>query len=247
MIPTRRRRTAIALCASSLWLAVPGTAAAESYTVAQRTIEVETPSAYCRLDRNRTAENELFRVIEEVNAGLNRVLSVFVDCDELAQWRHGAMVTIERHGQVLTPAEEVAYAGLPRRIFLDELQKVMGSAFASGLEQGRDRMAAVLPKLKLGEVRSLGLLATDDLALYAGMAEHLASNDGNRVIAGIVAMTLVNQVPVSVNLYRTYEGPESIDALLVEQRQFLRTLTAGNETLDSQRHPAGRTQALKGG
>lgn len=247
MIPVRRHRTAIALCASSLWLGVPGTAAAESYTVAQRTLEVETPSAYCRLDRNRTAEDELFRVIEKVNAGLNRVLSVFVDCNELAQWRQGAMATIERYGQVLTPAQEIAYAGLPRRIFLEELEKVMGSAFASGLEQGRDRMAAVLPKLKLGEVRSLGLLATDDLALYAGMAELLASTEGNRVIAGIVAMTLVNEVPVSVNLYRTYEGPESIDALLVEQQQFLRDLMAGNGTLESRQLPSGRAQALKGG
>lgn len=247
MIPTRRRRAAIALCASSLLLAVPETAAAEIYTVAQRPLEVETPSAYCRLDRDRTAEDALFRVIEEVNAGLNRVLSVFVDCDELAQWRQGVMVTIERYGQVLTPAEEIAYAGLPRRIFLDELQKVMGSAFATGLEQGRDRMAAVLPKLKLGEVRSLGLLATDELALYAGMAELMAGNEGARVIAGIVAMTLINEVPVSVNLYRTYEGPESIDALLVEQQKFLRELMAGNETLESRQKPTGRAQALNGG
>lgn len=242
----RRYRALFALCASSLWLAAPGTVAAEIHTVAQRILEVEIPPAYCRLDRNRTAEDELFRVIEDVNANLNRVLSVFVDCEELAQLRQGVMVAVERYGQVLTPTKEVAYAGLPRRVFLDELQKVMGSAFVSGLEQGRDRMAAVLPNLKLGEVRSLGLLAVDDLALYAGMAELLAGNGGNRVIAGVVAMTLINEVPVSVNLYRTYEGPESIEALLVEQRQIVQSLMAGNKTVDSRTRPGGRSQALKG-
>ena len=246
MNSSRQHFALIALYTSSLWLAAPGPAAADIYTVAQRTLEVETPSAYCRLDRTKTAEDELFRAIEEVNANLNRVLSVFVDCEELAQWRQGIMAAIERYGQVLTPAKEVAYAGLPRRVFLDELQKVMGSAFVSGLEQGRDRMAAVLPNLKLGEVRSLGLLAVDDLAIYAGMAELLAGSDGNRVIAGVVAMTLINEVPISVNLYRTYEGPESIEALLIEQRQFLQGLMAGNKTVEGPKRTGGQSQALNG-
>jgi hypothetical protein len=208
---------------------------AASYEVAGRSVAVELPSDYCAIDKGIRAERELHEVIQQINAGMNRVLVVFVECQELRSWRRGEIDALTRYGQVLTPARETVFGDLDLSTFLGELRKVMDQAFAAGLQDGRSRALAVVPDLEVGEVRSLGVLAQDETAIYAGMAELLERGGGRLVMAGVVSMTLVNQVAVSVNLYRPYDDPASVETLLAEQKRLMEELLRRNATLESRR------------
>jgi len=223
------------IIAATVCLLFSGGLRAASYEVAGRSVAVELPPEYCAVDEGIRAERELHEVIQQINAGMNRVLVVFVDCRELLSWRRGEIDALTRYGQVLTPARETVFGDLHMSAFLGELRKVMDEAFAAGLQDGRSRALAVVPDLEVGEVRSLGVLAQDETAIYAGMAELLERGGGRLVMAGVVSMTLVNHVAVSVNLYRPYRDPASVEALLAEQKRFVRELLRRNVAQQSRR------------
>jgi hypothetical protein len=210
---------------------------AENITVAGRTLSIDLPPSYCVLDRSDPAEDEMFRIMERIQAGMNRVLVVFYDCAELARMRRGESNTFDRYGQILTPIREQAYPGITREVYFAELTKVFDRAFAIGARLGQENIGEVIPEIQIGEARSLGVLETDEAALYAGMLEKIAFEGEEFTVAAVISMTLVKDVPVSVNLYRPYEGDASIDLLLMEQQRFLRRLVQENEVLEGRLAP----------
>jgi hypothetical protein len=230
-------RAIAGLCAGILVLlalspASGGPALSERYRVAGRALAIEAPRSYCIIDPGIPDEAELFGFIEDVNAGLNRVLVVFVDCAELERWRRGEIAVLERYGNILTPIEETLYPGMARGVFLGELQKVMdGGALPLGAEAGQALLEAAAPALEVGESESLGILAVDEAALHAGVAQKLALDGQAVVILGIFSMTLINDVPLSVNLYQPLEDEATIERLVAEQRRFIRQLIERNRHL----------------
>ena len=67
----------------------------------------------------------------------------------------------------------------------------------------------------------------------AGVAQKLVLNGNEVVVAGIFAMTLIDQVPLSINIYRPYENRDTIERLMAEQRRFVGQLLKRNQTLQS--------------
>lgn len=229
----------------ALTLSLAGTSAlrAETLNVAGRSLTIELPGGYCALDRGNPVEDEMFKVMERIQAGTNRVLVVFYDCEELASMRRGESDTFDRFGQVLTPVGEQAYPGITREVYFEELRKVFDQAFAIGAQQGQENVTRVLPEMEIGEARSLGILYGDDAALYAGMAEKIGFEGLEFTLAAVIAMTLVKDVPISVNLYRPHEGETSFERLLMEQQRFLNSLVAKNEQLEGRLAPKPATPA----
>ncbi len=232
--PARHAMKASALAAAAFCF-LAGPAEAADFRIADRFLAIEPPPSYCAVDRGIAEENDLVEFIEQINAGLNRVLLVFVDCDELGLWRSGQVTLLQRYGQVLTPIEEVAYRGMPRTVFLEQLQMAMDRAIPVGVEAGRARMETVLPELEAGQTESLGVLEVDDLALYAAIAQKMGLGQTEIVMAGVFAMTLVKDVPISVNLYRPYDGGATIDTLAREQRNFIEHLMKKNDSFETRR------------
>ena len=221
----------VAFAAANAW--------AEDFSIAGRNLTVKVPGSYCALDRENPAEKEMFEVMERVQAGLNRVLLVFYDCAELRAMHRGELSTFGRYGQVLTPIREQAYPGISRDMFFAELRKVFDRAFAIGAERGRSNVERSVPDMQIGEARSLGILGTDPRALYAGMLEKVEFEGEVATVAAVVSVTLLKDVPVSVNLYRTYEDETSFDLLLEEQRNYMERLTRLNERLEGSAGPRG--------
>ena len=235
-----------ALLALVLSLAGTPSLHAETFTVAGRSLSVDLPAGYCALDRSDPVENQMFDVMERIQAGTNRVLLVFYDCEELASMRLGETDTFDRYGQVLTPSGEQAYPGIDRHIYFGELRKVFDQAFAIGAQKGQENVARVLPEMEIGEARSLGIVYEDDAALYAGMAEKISFGGGEFTVAAIIAMTMIKDVPISVNLYRPYAGDDSFGQLLMEQQPYLRSLVGQNEQLEGRLAPTPATPADDG-
>ena len=208
---------------AGIWLlfafspATGGSVSTERYQVAGRALAIEAPQSYCLVDPRLPAEAELFGFMEDVNAGMNRVLVVFVDCNELERWRKGEIAVLERYGNVLTPIEEIVYPGMARDVFLDELHKVMGGAPPLGVDAGQALLEAAAPALEVGQSESLGILVADEAALYAAVAQKLAHEGQAMVVLGIFSMTLVNDVPLSVNLYQPMDDATTIEQLIADE------------------------------
>jgi hypothetical protein len=229
VLPFGRRLSLV--FALALSPAAGGSALADSYRVAERSLILDPPSSYCLIDRSVKAEAELYRFMVETNADLNRVLAVFVDCAELQRWRAGELSLLERYGNILTPIEETAYPGVTRSAFLAELRKAMDWALPLGIAAGQARIEATVPELNVGQSESLGVIEADEAALYGGIAQRLEYEGRSFVLLGIFSMTLIKDVPLSVNLYRPLKDQQTVARLISEQRRFLQLLLARNRNL----------------
>lgn len=211
--------------------AASGPTLAASYQVAGRALDIEAPPSYCLLDPGIPAEAELLGNVEDANAGRNRVLVVFVNCEELASWRRGEVASLQRYGNVLTPIEQTVYPDMARGMFLDELSIAMGGTPPVGMEAGEMRLRAAAPALQVGQSESLGVLEADEFALYAGIARKLEFEGRAMVMLGIYSMTLVNAVPLSVNLFQPVDNGKAIENLIADQRRFLERLLERNRSV----------------
>jgi hypothetical protein len=223
-----------------------GSAWADDFSIAGRELSIKVPGTYCALDRDDPVEKEMFEVMEQVQDGLNRVLLVFYDCAELRAMHRGEHSSFGRYGQVLTPIREQAYPGISRDAFFAELRKVFDRAFAIGAERGRANVAKSIPDMQIGEARSLGILGTDPRALYAGMLEKVTFDGEVATVAAVVSVTLLKDVPISVNLYRSYEDEASFDVLLEEQRSYMERLMRLNEQLEGSTAPRSDPSGIDG-
>lgn len=239
MPPIKQKRVLSALTALALVTFAAGNTWAEDFSIAGRNVTVKVPGTYCILNRDDPVENEMFKVMERIQDGLNRVLLVFYDCAELRAMHRGEHSTFGRYGQVLTPVREQAYPGISREMFFAELRKVFDRAFAIGAERGRANVERNVPDMQIGEARSLGILGTDPRAFYAGMLEKVAFEGEVATVAAVVSVTLLKDVPISVNLYRTYQDETSFDLLLDEQRSYMERLTRLNEQFEGRAAPRG--------
>ena len=215
----------------ALSLAASNTVLAAPYEVAGRALDIEAPQSYCIVDPGVPSEADLFGSMEDANAGRNRVLVVFVDCDELESWRRGETAFLQRYGTVLTPIEQTVYPGMARGMFLEELRAAMGGTPPVGSVAGQGRLLEAAPALEVGQSESLGILEADDLALYAGIARKLEFEGRAMVMLGVFSMTLVNAVPLSINLYEPVEDEGSVGRLIAQHRRFLERLFERNRTI----------------
>jgi hypothetical protein len=225
--------------------AINAEASAETLTLAGRTVSLEPPAGYCALDPARPNEAELIAFNEKMQQPRNHVLMQLADCDELADFRNGKRDKFIRYGQYFTPVSDgtvKALAGYTRASFLAEGAKELPKLDSAALV---DEVAAKLREGAGGAVagaKFLGVLNEDDAGLYLGIAVGNVSVGNQTVSAGamgIVGLTLVNQISVSLGLYQANVGPEAVPDMLSRVRQTLGSIVranADNEARDSPRY-----------
>ena len=220
--------------AAAACVAIAGHAArAEQLVLAGQSVVVEAPAGYCALDRNRPEEAARIEAQEKGQAGLNRLVLAFVDCADLAKSRETGTYDYSKYGMTLVPLQsgEVSKAmGLSRREYVQAVAKQL-PAFdaAAAIENARKRLNDA--GASVNGVRMLGVLAQDDTALYFGIGldgiGNAAQGTQHRVL-GVVGLTLVNQVPMSMNLYRVDAEDDAIPELLAEDKASVAALLQAN-------------------
>ena len=83
----------------------------------------------------------------------------------------------------------------------------------------------------IGETRQLGLLDEDTSALYIGMIMHAVVDGQSDISAAAIAMTELNGLSISVNVYDDYQDAEFFEALLARARAIAAEVVALNPTL----------------
>lgn len=77
--------------------------------------------------------------------------------------------------------------------------------------------------------QDLGVLGTDDAAIYIGLLANAPAEDGSkRVLLGVTGMTVIKQLPVSMNLYEAKHPSSTVSRMLAIQQKNLAALVASN-------------------
>jgi hypothetical protein len=201
--------------------------------LAGQAVVVEAPPGYCAFDRNRPEEAVRIEMQEKGQAGYNRLALAFVDCQELAKDRETGDYEYSKYGMILVPLRDgkvTKAADLSPREYVETAARQF-SAFdpAHAIEAARARLSDA--GASVNGVRMLGVLAQDDTALYFGIGLDGVGNAEqarqHRVL-GVVGMTLVNQVPMSINLYRVDAEADDIPGLLAQNRASVAALLQAN-------------------
>lgn len=200
---------------------------AEPTTLLGRTIEAVIPTGYCEVGKH-PADAELVRRTIEGIGDLNQVLVLFANCKELEEFRHGKRSFLNNYGQILVqkPKGQLrALKGVTRPEFIS---KMAGRAdFSESLKKAEVRIRQFEPSYQ--SMENLGLLGTDANGLYIGLLLAMTGDTPQpRRIVGVVGMTLVKELPASVNLYQGYKASPDLAALLVRQKAAMNAFVQAN-------------------
>lgn len=199
---------------------------ATSVELLGRQISLVIPSGYCSIIGDPVfAEWE--RRIREIGGNSNVLLELFANCSDMQDFRAGRQRTLVDYGMILaqSPGGQVrAAVGISRAKYIanmmggkdptEALQKAMirASKFVSGYS-----------------AESLGMLGADGNGAYAGALLTLR-DDPNRSITVlcVAGLTLVKELPVSINLYVPFSTSQGLPLLLDRQKFALGRLVRAN-------------------
>jgi len=229
------RGNAARLILATLLAASIGASAARSETLmlGGRTVIVEPPSSYCALDPARPAEADLIAFNEKMQRPRNHVVMQLASCDELADFRAGKRESFDRYGQIFTAASDDAVksvVGYSRAEFLTEAARELPKLDSGPLIDEVTNKLRQTAGSDVSGIRFLGVLKQDGSGIYFGVAigDTPLANQPVASTMGVVGLTLVNQVSVSLGLYQINVGPEAMPGLLATVQQTLATLVQAN-------------------
>lgn len=205
-------------------------AQAATATINGVTIKADAPAGYCELSDGHPRDAELLTQTRQMLRGNNHLVLSFVKCDEVADFRKGRRDKLDNFGQVMVPMPK----GQFQRIYAAR-PAFVASLDASAKKIGSDTMKQVDAKLRAasgGELsvnQNLGVLGTDDSAIYFAVLTNAPAEDGSRrVLLGVSGMTVIKQLPVTINLYEV-KGPSSTASRMLSlQQKNLANLIAAN-------------------
>ncbi len=193
-----------------------------------RSIEAAIPTGYCEVGAH-PAEAEIGSRTREAIGNSNQILAMFADCKELEEFRKGRRTMLDNYGQILaqTPKGQLrALKGISRSEYI---RKISGKAndFTEAIKKGETRAKQFVTGLQT--VENLGLLSTDSNGLYTGVLMTMPDDTGRpRSIIGIVGMTLVKEMSISINLYQAYRNSPDLRGLLARQQAATATFVRVN-------------------
>jgi hypothetical protein len=202
-------------------------AQAASVTLLGRSIEIVIPNGYCEAGNN-PADAEMVRRTREGIGNSNQIIVLFADCRELEKFRRGKGSMLDNYGMILaqTPKGQLrAFKGVTRPEFI---QKISGKAnFSDAFKKAEARIKQIDPSLQSQE--NLGLLSTDSNGLYVGNLLTMTDDEGKpRTIVGVLGMTLVKELSISINLYQVYKKSPDLRGLLVRQQSAMAGFVRAN-------------------
>jgi len=199
-----------------------------------RPLRLVMPEGYCEVKRDTRFGRAAWHMQETLNENHNRVLLLFADCSELERKIADDNYRMRRHGNYLAPLRGGQVAPVPpgytRARALAELKEGaprLNAGEISNIVSERIRESEFDKQLRISGT-SLGYLADDAAAVYLGLGMWLEAGSGEKVrINGVIAMTLVVEHVVSINLYDDFDE-KALARLLEGQKSLARALISAN-------------------
>lgn len=234
------------LMLAALLMIVTHGALAQSERIVTRTfagvaVRLVIPPGYCLIERDSSQGKLFYDLQEKGNLGINVVAAMFADCKEWAKRQATPSYRVRRHGsylfQLTDSKETLIPAMYSREKYLRELTQLELRGLGLGSDASRDKInRTVNQRIKEAEVKTassvgqlnIGLIAVNEHALFYGMGATLNYSTESPRMSNVVAMTLVNGVPISINIYADYDPKGVFRRLLNQQKRNAERLVKAN-------------------
>jgi len=212
------------------------------FNFGQTNVTVRADNKYCALNATQKFDKAWLDVQIKSNAGNNEVVGAYLLCDELAQLRGGAPIANTRWIILLSPTQGGAKAGPISGVTRKQLIYLLAKEFDKGVSLDVDEINKSvnnatrevmgtndLPPIELSSSGAPSLLAKTDEGVFAGLKLQVTTADGPATIGAVIGMTLINDHMLSVNVYRQFEDPKTINMLLGEASAMIEKIVDLND------------------
>jgi hypothetical protein len=207
-----------------------GAAENKSVTLAGRDVTLVAPEGMCFYDRGQLWDMNDLAQQRKLDADTNVTLAGVADCAELEQIRVGRIRRLTRFGYVKSPLPSAGNQPLdvPREDFIAEVGQIYraqgATLVADAAEQTIEKVEQSRTELKMGGMTNLGIIYQEPDMVGVLLLSHIVQGELTFDRIAAVGFTLVNGIPVVVNLYREYEEPSVIRALTTESKAVMRSV-----------------------
>lgn len=202
-------------------------AATESVNVLGQQVLFSNPSGYCTPGES-AREVELMDLAKRSLAEGSRLVHAAVLCSELEDYSMGRREMLDHWLQIqlIGPKGNFQRIEMPREAFLSGLSKstprVNSAELNRRLKASFENSDVALTDMKFEPI------GRDGNAVYFSMRMNMSVGESSRPISGISAITLLNSLPLSINVYEGTGSPQSRGQLQAIQQELLNSLLTEN-------------------
>ncbi len=202
-------------------------AATESVNVLGQQVLFSNPSGYCTPGES-AREVELMDLAKRSLAEGSRLVHAAVLCSELEDYRMRRREMLDHWLQIqlIGPKGNFQRIEMPREAFLSGLSKstprVNSAELNRRLKASFENSDVALTDMKFEPI------GRDGNAVYFSMRMNMSVGESSRPVSGISAITLLNSLPLSINVYEGTGSPQSRGQLQAIQQELLNSLLTEN-------------------
>lgn len=199
----------------------------ETINVLGQQISFSNPSGYCT-PGNSERERELMAMSARSVGSGARLIHAAVRCSELKDYRDGRRDTLDHWLQIqlIGPKGDFKRFEMGREAFLEGITKSTPRVDAAEINR-RLRGALENPDLSMSEMK-VEPLGRDGNAVYFTARMNLNIGDSTRPVTGLSGITLLNSLPLTVNVYEGTGTAKSRDQLQPVLQELLQSLFTEN-------------------
>ncbi|NVJ69494.1 MAG: hypothetical protein HWE08_04025 [Alphaproteobacteria bacterium] len=231
----------------SLFLALvsaaqPAAATGQLFSVGNTDITVKARNEFCAFGNEHDFDQKWLNWQAKSNEGQNQLVGAYALCDELAQLRAGTPLNMSRWIILLAPTSTIPakaqpVVGYTRAEFIEGVSKEFESGIDLDVDEVARRSSEALSEtvgektdpIKLGGVGRPELLGKTDRGMYAALVLEVKAADRVQKVAGVIGITLVKQHAVSINVFRNYDEPDTINQLLLQAKDMVDYVVLAND------------------
>ncbi len=206
-----------------------------SVTIGRTQLSLVFPEGHCQLDPGEPADARIMSSIRGAIAGTNELVASFAECNELKGWRAGVYQTLDHFGQYMTLLQTLNQEiDTPQAAMIADICKEMRAASPADNEaimaKSSNRLEVIMEGVKVNEQKMLGVIDEDANGCYSALFQRMqAEVGGEKQIAGVFNTTFVKGKIIYVNLYAPFAGDDTVNKLLVRQKELARLLVIANQ------------------
>ena len=202
-------------------------AATESVNVLGQQVVFSNPSGYCTPGKS-AREVELMDLARHSLGEGSRLVHAAVRCSELEDYRKGRRDMLDHWLQIqlLGPKGNFQRLEMPREAFLSSLSKSSPRVNAAELNR-RLKTSFENSDISLSDMK-VEPIGRDGNAVYFSMRMQMRVGEISRPVSGISGITLLNSLPLSINVYEGTGSPQSRGQLQAVQQELLNSLLTEN-------------------
>jgi len=199
----------------------------ESVNVLGQKVVFRNPSGYCTPGK-LAREIELMDLARRSLGEGSRLVHAAVRCSELDDYKTGRRDTLDHWLQIqlIGPKGNFQRVEMVREAFLASLSKssprVNPDEVSRRLKASFQNSDVSLSQMKFEPI------GRDGNAVYFSMQMNMSVGGSNRPITGIGGITLLNSLPLSINVYEGSGSPQSRGQLQAVQQELLNSLLTEN-------------------